>query len=97
MELIKFFDRTVVFSDELLTKLYDTMSNVHEIDNWHKYMDNPISISPFECVYDFTNDVRNNVNYKNSKFTANFRCTFCLYANTTSTTNLFTTKFTCAV
>ena len=69
MKLIKFFDRTAVLSNELLTKLYVTMSNVHEIDNWHKYMDNPISISPFECVYDFTDDVRNKVNYKNSKFT----------------------------
>jgi len=69
MELIKFFDRTVVFSDELLSKLYVAMSDVHKIDNWHQYMTNPLPISSFECLYDWEDVVRNRNFAKNSKFT----------------------------
>ena len=69
MELIKFLDRTVVFSDELLSKLYVAMSDVHKIDNWHQYMTNPLPISSFECLYDWEDVVRNRNFAKNSKFT----------------------------
>jgi len=66
---IKFFDKTAAVSDELLSKLYVAMSDVHKIDNWHQYMTNPLPISSFECLYNWEDVVRNRNFAKNSKFT----------------------------
>lgn len=45
------------------------MSDINKIDVWHKYMNNPIPISDYECVYDWTDEIHNRVLISNSKFT----------------------------
>ena len=66
---VKFFDKQVNLTKVELEKLYYMMSDITKIDTWHKYMSNPVPICDFECVYDWTDDVRNKIVRANSKFT----------------------------
>ena len=67
--LIKSFDESITLQENKLKELRELVSDVHGIHKWNPTMSDPETISEFECVYTFYDEIRRKNFVSNNKYT----------------------------